>query len=66
MRNLGEQDGDDEEDSDESSTYINVDAVNQVRQVSVGSTRISFSDGTDVSVREDAPIVIAAFRRDSI
>jgi hypothetical protein len=53
-------------DTDEASTYINVDAVNQVRQVSVGSTRISFSDGTDVSVREDAPIVIAAFRRDSI
>jgi hypothetical protein len=53
-------------ETDESSTYINVDAVNQVRQVSVGSTRISFSDGTDVAVREDAPIVIAAFRRDSI
>jgi len=52
--------------ADESSTYINVDAVTQVRQLSVGSTRITFSDGTDVSVREDAPIVIAAFRRDSI
>ncbi|HEV3275098.1 MAG TPA: hypothetical protein VG299_09585 [Candidatus Dormibacteraeota bacterium] len=52
--------------TDESSTYINVDAVTQVRQVASGSTRISFSDGTDVSVREDAPIVIAAFRRDSI
>ena len=32
----------------------------------MGSTRISFVDGTDVAVREDAPIVIAAFRRDSI
>jgi hypothetical protein len=32
----------------------------------VGSTCISFLDGTEVSVREDAPIVIAAFRRDSI
>jgi hypothetical protein len=52
--------------ADDASTYINVDAVTQVRQVSVGSTRISFTDGTDVSVREDAPIVIAAFRRDSI
>ena len=52
--------------TDEASTYINVDAVTQVRQVASGSTRISFSDGTDVSVREDAPIVIAAFRRDSI
>ena len=52
--------------SDDASTYINVDAVTQVRQVSVGSTRVSFSDGTDVSVREDAPIVIAAFRRDAI
>jgi hypothetical protein len=51
---------------DDASTYINVDAVTQVRQVSIGSTRISFTDGTDVSVREDAPIVIAAFRRDSI
>jgi hypothetical protein len=51
---------------DDASTYINVDAVTQVRQVSTGSTRISFGDGTDVSVREDAPIVIAAFRRDSI
>jgi hypothetical protein len=47
-------------------TYINVDEVTQVRQVSTGSTRIFFTDGTDVSVREDAPIVIAAFRRDSI
>jgi hypothetical protein len=52
--------------SDDASTYINVEAVTQVRQVSTGSTRISFIDGTDVSVREDAPIVIAAFRRDSI
>ena len=52
--------------ADDASTYINVDAVTQVRQVSVGSTRIFFGDGTDVSVREDAPIVIAAFRRDSI
>jgi hypothetical protein len=52
--------------ADEASTYINVEAVTQVRQVSAGSTRISFADGTDVSVREDAPIVIAAFRRDSI
>jgi hypothetical protein len=52
--------------ADEASTYINVDAVTQVRQVAAGSTRISFLDGTDVSVREDAPIVIAAFRRDSI
>jgi hypothetical protein len=51
---------------DDASTYINVDAVTQVRQVAVGSTRISFADGSDVSVREDAPIVIAAFRRDSI
>jgi hypothetical protein len=53
-------------DADDASTYINVDAVTQVRQVSVGSTRISFTNGPDVSVREDAPIVIAAFRRDSI
>lgn len=52
--------------ADDASTYINVDAVTQVRQVSVGSTRVFFTDGTDVSVREDAPIVIAAFRRDSI
>ena len=52
--------------ADEASTYINVDAVTQVRQVSAGSTRIFFGDGTDVSVREDAPIVIAAFRRNSI
>lgn len=52
--------------ADEASTYINVDAVTQVRQVSAGATRIFFGDGTDVSVREDAPIVIAAFRRDSI
>jgi hypothetical protein len=52
--------------ADEASTYINVEAVTQVRQVAVGSTRISFIDGTEVSVREDAPIVIAAFRRDSI
>ena len=52
--------------ADDASTYINVDAVTQVRQVSVGSTRIFFTDGTDVSVREDAPIVIAAFRRDAI
>ncbi len=51
---------------DDAATYINVDAVTQVRQVSVGSTRICFADGSDVSVREDAPIVIAAFRRDSI
>jgi hypothetical protein len=50
----------------DASTYINVDAVTQVRQVSPGSTRIVFADGTDLSVREDAPIVIAAFRRDSI
>jgi hypothetical protein len=40
--------------------------VTQVRQDSVGSTRVFFGDGTDVSVREDAPVVIAAFRRDSI
>lgn len=52
--------------ADDASTYINVDSVTQVRQVSTGSTRLSFGDGTDVSVREDAPIVIAAFRRDSI
>jgi hypothetical protein len=52
--------------ADDASTYINVDAVTQVQQVSTGSTRISFYDGSDVSVREDAPIVIAAFRRDSI
>lgn len=52
--------------ADEASTYINVEAVTQVRQESVGSTRISFVDGTDVAVREDAPIVIAAFRRNSI
>ena len=52
--------------ADEASTYINVEAETQVRQVSVGSTCISFLDGTEVSVREDAPIVIAAFRRDSI
>ncbi len=52
--------------ADEASTYINVDAVTQVRQDSVGSTRVFFGDGTDVSVREDAPVVIAAFRRDSI
>ena len=52
--------------ADEASTYINVDAVTQVSQVSVGSTRVFFGDGTDVSVREDAPVVIAAFRRDSI
>jgi hypothetical protein len=51
---------------DETSTYVNVEAVAQVRQISAGSTRISFLDGTDVSVREDAPIVIAAFRRDAI
>jgi hypothetical protein len=50
----------------DASTYINVDAVTQVRQVSTGSTSIFFTDGTDVSVREDASIVIAAFRRDSI
>jgi hypothetical protein len=50
----------------DASTYINVDAVTQVRQVSAGTTRVSFADGTDVSVREDAPIVIAAFRRDAI
>lgn len=50
----------------DASTYINVDEVTQVRQVSSGNTRIFFTDGTDVSVREDAPIVIAAFRRDSI
>lgn len=53
-------------DADDASTYVNVDEVTQVRQVSVGSTRITFTNGTDVSVREDAPIVIAAFRRDSI
>ncbi|MFZ0130292.1 MAG: hypothetical protein WB808_04260 [Candidatus Dormiibacterota bacterium] len=53
-------------DSDDASTYINVDEVTQVRQIATGSTRISFTNGTDVSVREDAPIVIAAFRRDSI
>ena len=53
--------------SDDASTYINVDAVTQVRQVSIGDQPASsFNDGTDVSVREDAPIVIAAFRRDSI
>jgi hypothetical protein len=52
--------------ADEASTYINVELVTQVRQVSVGSTRLSFVDGTDVAVREDAPIVIAAFRRDAI
>ncbi len=52
--------------ADDASTYINVDSVTQVRQVSTGSTRLSVGDGTDVSVREDAPIVIAAFRRDSI
>jgi hypothetical protein len=52
--------------ADDASTYINVDSVTQVRQVSTGSTCLSFGDGTDVSVREDAPIVIAAFRRDSI
>jgi hypothetical protein len=52
--------------ADDASTYINVDAVTQVRQVSVGSTRVFFTDGTDVSVREDASIVIAAFRRDAI
>ena len=51
---------------DDASTYVNVDAVTQVRQVAAGSTRITFSDGSDVSVREDAPIVIAAFRRDAI
>jgi hypothetical protein len=50
----------------DASTYINVDAVTQVRQVSAGTTKVSFADGTDVSVREDAPIVIAAFRRDAI
>jgi hypothetical protein len=50
----------------DTSTYINVDEVTQVRQVATGTTRISFTNGTDVSVREDAPIVIAAFRRDSI
>jgi hypothetical protein len=50
----------------DASTYINVDAVTQVRQVAAGTTRVFFADGTDVSVREDAPIVIAAFRRDSI
>lgn len=53
-------------DSDDASTYINVDEVTQVRQIATGSTRISFTNGTDVSVREDAPIVIAAFRRNSI
>jgi hypothetical protein len=52
--------------ADEASTYINVDAVTQVRQMSAGATRISFAGGSDVSVREDAPIVIAAFRRDAI
>ena len=52
--------------ADDASTYINVEAVTQVRQVSVGATSIFFMDGTDVSVREDAPIVIAAFRRDPI
>jgi hypothetical protein len=52
--------------ADEASTYINVELVTQVRQVSVGSTRLCFVDGTDVAVREDAPIVIAAFRRDAI
>ncbi|HVC03099.1 MAG TPA: hypothetical protein VND88_00360 [Candidatus Acidoferrales bacterium] len=50
----------------DASTYINVDEVTQVRQISAGNTRIWFTDGTDVEVREDAPIVIAAFRRDSI
>jgi hypothetical protein len=50
----------------DASTYINVDEVTQVRQISTGNTRIFFTDGTDVAVREDAPIVIAAFRRDSI
>ncbi|MGA7988773.1 MAG: hypothetical protein WCB51_10290 [Candidatus Dormiibacterota bacterium] len=50
----------------DASTYINVDEVTQVRQVATGATKIFFTDGTDVSVREDAPIVIAAFRRDSI
>jgi hypothetical protein len=50
----------------DASTYINVDEVTQVRQVAAGATKIFFTDGTDVSVREDAPIVIAAFRRDSI
>jgi hypothetical protein len=50
----------------DASTYINVDAVTQVRQVGAGTTRVFFADGTDVSVREDAPVVIAAFRRDSI
>jgi hypothetical protein len=52
--------------ADDASTYINVDAVTQVRQVSTGCTQICFMDGSDISVREDAPIVIAAFRRDSI
>lgn len=50
----------------DASTYINVDEVTQVRQISAGNTRIFFTDGTDVAVREDAAIVIAAFRRDSI
>ncbi|HEY6469673.1 MAG TPA: hypothetical protein VI434_07880 [Candidatus Dormibacteraeota bacterium] len=50
----------------DASTYINVDEVTQVRQIATGNTRIFFTDGTEVSVREDAPIVIAAFRRDSI
>jgi hypothetical protein len=50
----------------DASTYINVDEVTQVLHATPGSTRIFFTDGTDVSVREDAPIVIAAFRRDSI
>ncbi len=50
----------------DASTYINVDEVTQVRQVATGATKIFFTDGSDVSVREDAPIVIAAFRRDSI
>jgi hypothetical protein len=50
----------------DAATYINVDEVTQVRQVATGATKIFFTDGSDVSVREDAPIVIAAFRRDSI
>jgi hypothetical protein len=50
----------------DAATYINVDEVTQVRQVSTGATQITFTNGSDVSVREDAPIVIAAFRRDSI
>lgn len=50
----------------DASTYINVDEVTQVRQVATGATKIFFTDGSDVSVREDAPIVIAAFRRNSI